>query len=178
MEEVLKRLNELFAKIDENNSLKTQNEELNAKISEQNASVEQLQSALDDVKKERGELDEKYDTLWKEAQVLREEIAKAKVKERVGELNAALADYTEDEKKYAETEINAFNEDPASVEINSIIDKINLEIGKATKAAAKAAAEAAAAAAAEQNQKHNEETHPDIFSEVNSTGTNNEVSIF
>lgn len=173
MDEVKKMLSELSAKLEEYCSCQKKNEELNTKVAEQNASVEQLQAALDDVKKERDALDEKYDLLWKEAQVLRDEIAKAKVKERVGELNSALTDYTEEEKKYAEAEITAFKADPMSVEINSITDKINIEIGKAAKAAAKAAAEAAAA---EQNQRYEES--PDIFSEVNSTESNTEVSIF
>lgn len=173
MDEIKKMLGELSAKLEEYYACQKKNEELNAKVAEQNASVEQLEAALEATKKEIKDWDEKYNQLWTECSVLREEIAKAKLKERVGELNSALADYTEDEKKYAEAEINAFNADPMSVEINSITDKINIEIGKAAKVAAKAAAEAAAA---EQSQRH--EINCDIFSEINFSDNNAEANIF
>ena len=168
MDEIKKMFSDLCALINENTAAKQTAEELNAQIAEQNASVAQLQAALDEVKKERQALDEKYNQLWAETELLRQEIAKAKVKERVGELNSALVDYTEEEKKYAETEINAFNADPMSVEINSSVDKINIEIGKATKAAAKVAAE----------QNALEKQHVDIFQEVHSADNDKDVSIF
>lgn len=168
MDEIKKMFSDLCALINENTAAKQTAEELNAQIAEQNASVAQLQAALEEIKKERQALDEKYNQLWAETELLRQEVAKAKVKERVGELNSALVDYTEEEKKYAETEINAFNADPMSVEINSIVDKINIEIGKATKAAAKVAAE----------QNALEKQHVDIFQEVHSADNDKDVSIF
>jgi len=99
--------------------------ELNNQIVELNASVEQLKGALADVEKERDENWKKSDELWKEAELLREEIAKAKVKERVGELNSALSDYSDEEKEYAKEDIEKFNADPLSVEINEIVTKID-----------------------------------------------------
>lgn len=173
MDELKKMLGELSAKIEEYYACQKKTEELNATIAEQNASVEQLQAALDAVREELKAANEKCDQLWEEARILRDEVAKAKVKERVGELNSALTDYTEEEKKFAEAEIAAFEADPMSVEINSITDKINIEIGKAAKAAAKAAAEAAAA---EQSQRH--EINCDIFSEINFSDNNAEANIF
>lgn len=46
----------------------------------------------------------------------------------VGELNAALADYTEDERNAAKDDIDAFMANPGCVEINSIVGKICTEI--------------------------------------------------
>lgn len=170
MDELKTMLGNLGIKIEECFSYQKQNEELNTQVAEQNASVEQLQAALEAVKKERQELDDKYNLLWAETDVIRQELAKAKLKERVGELNTALADYTEDERKYAETEINTFNENP-ECEINSILDKINIGIGIAAKAAAKAAA-----AVAEQNAQTVVES--DIYAEVTYTDSKSSVDIF
>lgn len=50
------------------------------------------------------------------------------------ELNSALSEFSEVEKDYAKAEIESFNADPMSVEINSIITKIYTEIGKNAKA--------------------------------------------
>ena len=44
------------------------------------------------------------------------------------ELNAALADYTDEQKAVAQADIDAFNADPGSVEINAIVGKICAEI--------------------------------------------------
>ena len=42
----------------------------------------------------------------------------------VAELNAALAPYTEEQRAVAKEDIDAFNSNPGSVEINSIVGKI------------------------------------------------------
>lgn len=102
-------------------------------VAELNASVEQLTTALEAVKKEKQELWDKEDVLYKEMEVLKAEIAKAKVKERVGELNSALSAFSDEEKSYAKDEIDAFNADPMTSEINSIVNKIYSEIGKKEK---------------------------------------------
>jgi hypothetical protein len=57
-------------------------------------------------------------------------IAAEKAKARVGEMNAALADFTDEQKAVAKDEIAAFEADPMSVEINSIVEKILVHIGK------------------------------------------------
>lgn len=59
--------------------------------------------------------------------------ANAKIAELEGdaakaELNAALAPYSEDQQAIAKEEINAFNENPGSVEINAIVGKICTEM--------------------------------------------------
>lgn len=147
--------------------------EKDAKIVELNASVEQLTAAMADVKKERDELWEKEDVLYKEITILKEEIAKAKIAERVGELNSAIANFTDSEKEFAKDEIEAFNADPMTVEINSIVDKIYAEIGKKNKEA-----EVEEQKNLELNSK--KEKPEDIFGEVIETNskTDEDISIF
>lgn len=103
-----------------------------AKIVELNASVAELQKALDELKSQ-------MDTAWDERRILEEELAKARVAERLGELNTALAEFTEEEKAFAQAEIAEFNEKPMEYEINSIVNKIYAEIGKQSKETAKKA---------------------------------------
>ena len=65
---------------------------------------------------------------------MREELSKAKARERVGEMNAAISTFTEDEKAYAKDEIDAFNANPIESEINTVVNKIWEGIGKKAKA--------------------------------------------
>ena len=51
------------------------------------------------------------------------------------ELNAALADYTDEQKAVAQADIDAFNADPGSIEINAIVGKICAEIVRKTREA-------------------------------------------
>ena len=140
-------------------------------ISEKNeiaASVEQIQKALDDVRGEYKTLDEKYQALWAEKEALEKALGEAKAKERIGEFNAAIADFSDNEKEYAKAEIDAFMSDPISTEINSVVNKIWEGIGKAVKAEK--------AKVAEQNEVAVKVE--DIFSGVEESSSTEEVSIF
>lgn len=134
-------------------------------ISELNASVAQLQKALEEMTKER-------ETFWAERNIIEEELAKAKVAQRLGELNSAIETYSEEELKYAEVEINAFKEDAINGNIDTIISKICVGIVNKQKKNEKVA---------EQNSANEESDVEDIFSEVNSaegSETDEETSIF
>ena len=97
--------------------------------------------------------------LWEERNALEKALGEAKAKERVGELNAAIANFSDDEKAYAQAEIDAFNADPVASEINTVVNKIWEGIGKKAKAdAEKVIAEQNAANASVE----------DIFGEVDS----------
>lgn len=137
--------------------------EKDAKILELNASVEQIQATLDQLKKD-------HETYWAEREILEQELAKAKVAEKLGELDTTLGDFNEDEKAVAKedidkltSEINAATkkEDLENVtsEINSIKSKICMNIVEAQKKAE------ADAKIAEQNSVK-EDVVEDIFSEV------------
>lgn len=134
------------------NELNTQIAEKDSKISELNATVEQVQKALDDLKKEQ----EGY---WDERNALEKELGELRAAKRLGELNEAIEGYSEEEQKYAESEINAFKENPLEGNIDEICSKICVGIVTKQKEDAKIA---------EQNSA--KETKPetiDIFGEIN-----------
>lgn len=151
-EELLAKITELNSTISEKDSVIAEKEE---KIVELNATVEQVQKALDDLKKE-------HETYWAERDALEKELGTLKAKARIGELNAAIEGFSDEEKKYAESEINSFNEKPLEGNIDAIVDKIYAGIGQASK---KADAETKVA---EQNSaKENKDNEViDIFSEM------------
>lgn len=132
-------------------------ETVTAEKEEAIATSEKIQTALDECKKELDETYNKLDTLYKEIETLRDELGKAKAKERIGELNSAIACFSEEEKEYAKAEIEAFNADPITSEINSVVNKIWEGIGKTAKADAEKVA-------SEQNSA--KENFEDIFSIV------------
>ena len=107
------------------------------------------------------------DAWWAERDALTKQLGELKAKERLGELNSAIECFTEEEKKYAESEINSFNENPEKGDIDAIVSKIYSGIGQASKKASEEAK------LAEQNSK-NDPTVEDIFSEVCSVKTTEE----
>jgi len=78
-------------------------------------------------------------------------------------LNAAIAEFSDDEKAYAQAEIDAFNASPVESEINSVVDKILIGIGK------KAREDAAAAAVVAEQNAAKAATVEDIFSVIETT---------
>lgn len=150
---------ELTAKINELNSTITEKDaviaEKESTIVELNATVEQVQKALDDLKKE-------HETYWAEKDALEKELGELKAKARIGELNSAIEKFSDEEKKFAEVEINSFNKKPLEGNIDMIVSKIYAGIGQASKKAADEAKVAEINSAKE--EKGNEVV--DIFSEI------------
>ena len=126
-------------------------EEKDKEICALTASVEQVQKALDDLKAE-------HDSYWIEREVLEKELGKLRAEKRISELNEAIKEFTDDERKFAESEINSFNENPMNSEIDAIVSKIYAEIGKAKKATDEKVTEL--------NSKKNDVDVEDIFSEM------------
>lgn len=161
-EEMLAKITELNSTICEKDSIIAEKDE---KIVELNATVEQVQKALDDLKKE-------HENYWAERDALEKELGELKAKARLGELNAAIEGFSDEEKKFAESEINSFNENPLEGNIDDIVSKIFVGIGR--------------------NYKKNEENNRtsefnssddnlDIFAEINSVADNdddNDTNIF
>ena len=174
MDEIKTMIAEIMAKIDEVNACNKTIEEQNAQIAEQNATVEQLQAALDSVNAERKALDEKYELLWKESNIIREEMAKADLARRTGEMNTMLAQYEEDQIAVAKEDVDAFMADPlnTTVEINAVENKILADIGRKAREATKQAEQVAA----EQNAA--KETIEDIFSGVEPVEGDTDSTIF
>lgn len=165
---------ELAAKITELNSTICEKDSVIAekenKVVELNATVEQVQKALDDLKKE-------YETYWTEREALEKELGKLKAQARLGELKTALESFSGEEKNFAESEINSFEEKPLEGNIEAIVSKIYAGIGLAYKKAAEEAR------TSEQNsaKKKKEDEIIDIFSEMCSVEQNSEpedINIF
>ena len=167
-------VSELNEKISELNS---KVEEKDAKISELNASVEQLQETLKKMESDR-------DTYWGEREILEREIAKAKVAEKLAELDSSLSEFNAEEKEIAKEDIEELKKNinacqkkeelnNVTSEINSIKSKICMEIVARQKQAE------SEARISEQNSE--EVKIEDIFSEVCSekyVDDDEEVNIF
>ena len=175
--EINSKESELNEKISEQNSVIA---EKDAKISELNASVEQLQKVLEDTKTEN-------ETYWEQIEILRKEIAKAKIAEKLGEVDEALSAFNEDEKEIAKEDIEQLKENINACknvdelnevvsEVNSIKSKICMNIVAKQKAAEKQASATA------HTVETNSEKVEDIFSEVceliEITDEGEDVSIF
>ena len=136
--------------------------ELNERITELTEKVEALEAA------NKALADEK-ETMTSEMNALKSELETAQKNEKIGELNKAIAHFNDEQKSYAQAEIDAFNESPLTSEINSVVDKIYAGIGrKSQEEEAKLASEI-----------REDEGVEDIFSEVCSkTETEEDVDIF
>jgi hypothetical protein len=184
---VVQTVEELSGHNSEINQIKADCE---AKIAEANATVEtvtnekneiqasadQIQKALDEAKEELGKKYEELDNLYSELEKLREALAEAEAKERINELNEALAGFSDEEKECVKAEIEAFNADPKAVEINTITDKIWGEIGKKAKADAEAEAQRQVEAELNAAKANN---YDDIFSGVEpAAASSDDIDIF
>lgn len=130
-----------------------------AEISELNSKVDALTSELESAKSEGAELASKNEALTAEVNSLNERIAAVESDKKMGELNTAIASFTDEQKAYAQAEIDAFTASPLTSEVNSVVSKIYEGIGIKS-------VEAAAAQAAEQNSAN--DSVEDIFAAVES----------
>lgn len=167
---IVAAITETNSKNDELNATIT---ELNSTIAERDNTIVELNATVEQVKKALADLEAERETYWAEREALQKELGELKAKARLGELNSAIEDFTDEEKAYAEVEINSFNEDPMAGDVNAIVSKIYSGIGLASKKAE------ADAKVAEQNSAK-EDADLDIFSEVNSVEDtdDSDVNIF
>ena len=123
-----------------NDELNAQIAELNSQIeakdntiSELNASVEQLQATID-------KMEADHRTYWEEREILEKELAKAKVAEKLAELDSALSEFNEKEKECASEDIKQLtanlnackNEDNACGDKKTELDACKKELNNAT----------------------------------------------
>lgn len=104
--------------------------ELNQTIAERESKIAELNSEIEKVQAELADAKNVAETCTAEKENLEKEIATAKTEKAIGELNAAIASFTDEQKAFAQAEIDAFNADPLNSEINSVVDKIYAGIGK------------------------------------------------
>lgn len=126
--EVNSKWEEYWAKVD---TLLAEISQLKADIAQKEADIKQLQAVTTRKlpAKEAAEAGLTEANAAKEAAEASLVEANAKITEMqnaaaVAELNAALAPYTEEQRAVAKEDIDAFNSNPGSVEINSIVGKI------------------------------------------------------
>lgn len=173
-DELNEKIAELNSVIAEKDSVIAEKEE---KIVELNSKVEQIQKVLDDLKRE-------HETYWAERELLEQELVKAKVAEKLNELDSAVGEFNEEEKQVAKDDIenlrNTINScktrdelNNVSTEINSIKSKICVNIVEKQKAE-----EAAHISEVNSNKPQANEIF-DIFSEMCSvTDDNNKIDEF
>lgn len=120
---------------EEVNSLESKVAELNSKIEELNAQIEERDKKIEELNRKceeaNAEISKKEKEVNSEVEELNSTIAKKdaelneiKKANKVAEFNQALSSFTDEEKSYAKDEIDAFNADPFSIEINQITTKI------------------------------------------------------
>ena len=151
--------------ITETNAVKADTEtkiaELNSQIEAKDAEIKEANEAKEVAENNASEKDSKIAELEAENVKLKEELAACKKREACEAFDAMLVNYTDDEKKCVESEINAYKENPLDGNADEIISKICRNIVENQKKAE------ADAKIAEQNEAKENETI-DIFSEVNS----------
>ena len=151
--------------ITETNAVKADTEtkiaELNSQIEAKDAEIKEANEAKEVAENNASEKDSKIAELEAENAKLKEELVACKKREACEAFDAMLVNYTDDEKKCVESEINAYKENPLDGNADEIISKICRNIVENQKKAE------ADAKIAEQNEVKENETI-DIFSEVNS----------
>ena len=117
--EVNSKWEEYWAKVD---TLLAEISQLKADIAQKEADIKQLQADYDKeaAAKEAAEAGLTEANAAKEAA----EASLVEANAKIAEMNAALAPYTEEQRAVAKEDIDAFNSNPGSVEINSIVGKI------------------------------------------------------
>ena len=158
-------------------SLNTQISELNsqienkdAEISEKDNTITELNASVEQLKKVIADMEVERDTWWKQKDILEAELAKAKVAEKLSELDTAMGEFNEAEKEVVKEDIAALQEkiekcekseelENVTSEINSIKSKICMAIVEKQKADEKARK-------SEQNSHEKQVTVEDIFSEM------------
>lgn len=164
---IVNAINEVSSKNDE---LTNKIQELNDAIEEKDGKIAELTKNADDKKDEDKNKDDKIQELNDKVAELESKLNDCKKSEQNSRLDKALEVFSEDEQKFAESEINSFREDPLSGNVEAIVGKIYSGIGQATKESAQKIAE--------QNSANND-SELDIFSEINSVeDDNDDVSIF
>lgn len=150
--------------------LNSQIEAKDAELATKEFTISELNASVEDLRKTLKQMEEDRDTYWTERSILEQELAKAKVAEKLAELDDSLAEFNAEEKEVAKDDIEKLKENinacqkkeelnEVTSEINSIKSKICMSIVEKQK---KAESEARIA---EQNSIKETKVE-DIFSEI------------
>ena len=158
-----------------NNQISELNSQIEAKdsvIAEKDTTISELNASVADMKKLLDEMKEDQETYWAERQILEQEIAKAKIAEKLAELDDAMGEFNEVEKEVAKDDIAELQKKieeckkkeelcEVTSEINSIKSKICMAIVEKQKADKKEKAKIS-----EQNSHEEKVNIEDIFAEM------------
>lgn len=115
---------------DKSAQYETQIAELNSVIENSKKDVDALTAEIETLKGAIAAMEAERDIYWETRDALVKELGELKAAKKIAEMNDALKGFTEEQKNFAKAEIEAFTANPVESEINSITDKIYLEIGK------------------------------------------------
>lgn len=115
---------------DKSAQYETQIAELNSVIENSKKDAATLTAEIETLKATIATMEAERDTYWETRDALVKELGELKAAKKIAEMNEALKGFTEEQKDFAKAEIEAFTANPVESEINSITDKIYLEIGK------------------------------------------------
>ena len=113
-----------------NSEYETTISELNASVAEKDSTIVELNASVEQLKKAIADMEAERNAWWDEKAALEKQLGEALAAQRLGELNTAIASFTDEQKEFAKDEIEKFNADPVNGEINSVINAIYCGIGK------------------------------------------------
>ena len=144
------------------NEHKTQIEALNNSIEGKTQEIAALNEKLDAANADVAKKDKLINAQTEELKSLKETNACLTKEKKVSDLNAQLSKFTQEERDLAKNEIEAFKKDPACMDVESIINKICVELVNKGK---------------QESRTHEMNNSFDIFAAMNPT-SNKEIDIY
>jgi flagellar biosynthesis chaperone FliJ len=105
--------------------------ELNSKIAEKDNEISELSARIEALTVEKNEAIVAKETAESATENATKELNEVKCAKAVGELNEKLSMFSKEQIAYANSEIEAFKQNPLTSEVNCVISKIYEGIGKA-----------------------------------------------
>lgn len=153
---IVSTLTELNSK---NDDYEAQIESLKSDNATKDQTISELNQEIETLKSDKENLEKKVNDIQVEVNSLSDELNTVKSEKSRSDMQNAIQKFSEEERKYAEVEINEFEKDPLNHQVDAIVTKILAGIG-----AAKMKSDEEAAKIAEQNSKDHQDL--DLYSDV------------
>lgn len=121
-------VNAIAENMNKDNEHKTEINALKNTIAEKTKEIESLNQKLDTANTDATKKDELINTQNEELKSLKETNACLTKEKKVSDLNAKLSKFSQEERDLAKNEIDAFNKNPDCMDVESIINKICVEL--------------------------------------------------
>lgn len=139
--------------------------ELNGQLTAKDAKIAELNAALEAANATIAEKEQAITAQTTELNSLKDANAALEKDKKLAELNFVLAGFTAEEQALAQAEIDAFKADPTSVELNSITNKICVELVRKSKET-------------HTNEQNSAGSAPDIFGGVADPQSDGDADIY